>query len=58
MGTIAIWDAATGDLRDSLERGLGTSDDRLAVSPDGRWLAITQPAGIGVSTLDISPPGP
>ena len=28
------------------------------LSPDGRWLAITQPGGTGVTFLDISPPGP
>jgi hypothetical protein len=37
---------------------MGRSADHLAVSSGGRWLAITQPAGIGVSTLDISRPGP
>ena len=32
------------------------SSDRLAISPDGRWLAITGPGQ--VSILDISPPAP
>jgi WD40 repeat protein len=58
MNMIAIWDATTGDQCDTLERGMSSSGDCLAVSPDGRWLANTQPAGAGVSILDISPPGP
>jgi WD40 repeat protein len=58
MDTIVIWDAQTGLERDSLHRQMGSSGDRLAVSPDGRWLAVTQPGGNGVSFLDISPSGP
>jgi WD40 repeat protein len=58
MNTIVTWDAATGAERDSLERGMGGSADHLAVSPDGRWLAVTQPAGNGVGILDIGPTGP
>jgi WD40 repeat protein/beta-lactamase regulating signal transducer with metallopeptidase domain len=58
MNMIVIWDAATGDQIDSLDRGSGSSADRLAVSPDGRWLAITSSLGAGVRTLDISPTGP
>jgi hypothetical protein len=57
IGTIVIWDAATGRESDSLQRGVGGSGDSLAVSPDGRWLAVTQPVGTGVMFLDISPPG-
>jgi WD40 repeat protein len=59
MSTIVVWDAATGDEQASLDRSIGSSADRLAVSPDGRWLAVL---GIGfggaISTYDISPPGP
>ncbi len=54
---IVIWNAATGLESDSLARGGGGTEDRLAVSPEGRWLAITQPFGTGVTFLDISPPG-
>jgi hypothetical protein len=57
IDTIVIWDAATGQESDSLRRGIGGTADSLALSPDGRWLAITQPAGNGVSFLDIGPPG-
>jgi WD40 repeat protein/beta-lactamase regulating signal transducer with metallopeptidase domain len=58
MTTIAIWDAATGDEQDSLDRGSGSSADRLAVSPDGRWMAVSGMGWSGVSLYDISPPGP
>jgi WD40 repeat protein len=55
MATIVIWDATTGDAQDSLDRPIGgSSDDRLAISPDGRWLAATGPGSIGVSIYDIS----
>jgi hypothetical protein len=53
MQTIAIWDATTGEERHSLDRIMGSSGDRLAVSPDGRWLAITQPAGTGAGFTDL-----
>jgi hypothetical protein len=54
---IRIWDAATGaELVAYDERGGSGSSDRLAVSPDGRWLAITRPGHVAVQ--DISPPGP
>lgn len=55
LETIAIWDAATGAERETLERDMGSTGDRLAVSPDGRWLAITQPAGNGAGLIDIGP---
>ncbi len=58
MQSVVIWDAATGAETDCLDRGTGSSADRLAVSPDGRWLAVTQSAGGGASILDISPAGP
>jgi WD40 repeat protein len=58
MNTIVIWDAATGDEQDSLERDMGSSADRLAVSPDGRWLAVSEMRWNGVSLYDISVPGP
>ena len=58
MQTIVIWDAATGAEPDSLDRGSGGSADRLAVSPDGRWLAVKSLAWGGVSVFDTGPPGP
>jgi WD40 repeat protein len=39
---IVIWDARTGVELDCLERMTGSSTDRLAISPDGRWLAVTE----------------
>jgi hypothetical protein len=39
---IVIWDAGTGVELDCLERVTGSSIDRLALSPDGRWLAVTE----------------
>ena len=56
MQKIRIWDVATGTEQDAFERMSSTSSDRLAISPDGRWLAITGPGQ--VSILDISPPAP
>lgn len=56
MLKVRIWDAATGAEQDAFERQVGSSD-RLAVSPDGRWLAITAPIGNGVGIVDV-PPGP
>ena len=56
MQKIRIWDVATGGELDAFERGSGSSSDRLAVSPDGRWLAITSPFGAGLSIVDIFPP--
>jgi WD40 repeat protein len=56
MQTIVIWNAATGDEQDSLERQSGSSADRLAVSPDGRCLAVIDMGGIRI--FDISTPGP
>ena len=53
--SVVIWNAATGEEEDSLERGSGSSADRLAVSPDGRWLAVTDAGSI--STFDIGPVG-
>ncbi len=58
MQTIVIWDAATGAETDSLDRGSGSSADRLAVSPDGRWLAVKSLAWGGVGVFDTGPPGP
>jgi WD40 repeat protein len=57
MQRICIWDVATGTEQDAFERYTSSASDRLAVSPDGRWLAVTSPFGAGVSILDISPPG-
>jgi WD40 repeat protein len=50
MQTIVIWDATTGDELDSLDRLTGgSSADRLAISPDGRWLAVMRMAWIGIA---------
>jgi WD40 repeat protein len=57
MQRISLWDVATGTEQDTFERDVSSGSDRLAVSPDGRWLAVTSPFGVGVSILDISPPG-
>jgi WD40 repeat protein len=57
MQRISLWDVATGTEQDTFERDTSGGSDRLAVSPDGRWLAVTSPLGVGVSVLDISPPG-
>ncbi|MFI5454702.1 MAG: hypothetical protein ACHRXM_04565 [Isosphaerales bacterium] len=58
MQKIRIWDAATGAEQDAFERISASSSDRLAVSPDGRWLAVTSPFGPGAQIFDIGPPGP
>ncbi len=55
MHKIRIWDVATGRELDAFERGSAGGSDRLAVSPDGRWLAITSPFGSGLSIVDIVP---
>jgi WD40 repeat protein len=55
MRSIVIWNAATGDEEDSLERESGSSADCLAVSPDGRWLAVTNVGRMRV--FDINPAG-
>jgi hypothetical protein len=57
MQRIILWDMATGTEQDAFERDISGGSDRLAVSPDGRWLAVTSPFGGGVSILDITPPG-
>jgi WD40 repeat protein len=59
MQTIVIWDATTGDELDSLDRLTGgSSADRLAISPDGRWLAVMRMAWIGVAIYEIGTPRP
>jgi hypothetical protein len=57
MHRISLWDIATGTEQDTFERDTSGGSDRLAVSPDGRWLAVTSPIGVGVSILDITPQG-
>jgi HEAT repeats/WD domain, G-beta repeat len=57
MWMIRFWDVATGTEQDTFERDISGGSDCLAVSPDGRWLAVTSPLGVGVSILDITPPG-
>ena len=56
MSSIVFWDAATGAQEDFVERLVGGFEDRLAVSPDGRWLAVLQESS--VTLLDIVPPRP
>jgi WD40 repeat protein len=58
MTTIVIWDAATGKELDSLDRGAGSSADRLAISPAGRWMAVHSPAYGGVTVHDMGAAGP
>ena len=58
MQSVVIWDAATGAETDCLDRGSGSSADRLAVSPDGRWLAVTGTIGPNISIFEIGPPAP
>ncbi len=53
--SVVIWNAATGDEEDSIERPSWSSRDRLAVSPDGRWLAVTEVGEVRI--FDISPAG-
>ena len=55
MQSIVIWNAATGEELDSLDRESGGSADRLAISPDGRWLAVTSATG-GIRIFDIVAP--
>ncbi len=54
MQMIRIWDVAGGVVQDAFERHGGSSADRIAISPDGQWLAVTSHQG-GVSVLDIGP---
>jgi Tol biopolymer transport system component len=56
--TIAIWDATTGAELHSFERNFQNPTDRLAVAPDGRWLAVTGIIRPHVRLIDISPPPP
>ena len=57
MQKIRIWDAATGTELDAFERGTAaSSSDRLAISPDGRWMAVTSPFGAGVASSRCRPP--
>ncbi len=59
VGRIAIWDAASGAELAWLVRNNGISTDRLAVSPDGRWLGITGKFGAYASMIAIpQPPSP
>ena len=59
VSTITMWDPATGAELASIVRDNGTSGDDLAVSPDGRWLAIGGKRGASVSMIAIpQPPAP
>jgi WD40 repeat protein len=55
MQKIRIWDAATSAEQDAFERSYSRSNDRLAISPDGRWMAVTSPFGAGLSIFNIPP---
>ncbi len=52
MRSVVIWNAATGDEEDSLEKTSASLRDRLAISPDGRWLAVTEVGDLRI--FDIS----
>jgi WD40 repeat protein len=52
-GTVRIWDAANGQLKYSMPGSAPVGD--IAVSPDGRWLAVCDGAG-GMGTLRIWDP--
>jgi WD40 repeat protein len=55
VDVIKTWDVATAVVRDVFWRGGASSSyDRLAVSPDGPWLAIT--GAFEVDIVDIPPP--
>ncbi len=53
---IRTWNASTGAETDAFERTSGGSSDALAVSPDGRWMAVMSPVGAGVNIFDIVAP--
>jgi WD40 repeat protein len=55
MQDVRVWDVATGIEQSAFERSSSTSSDRLAVSPDGHWMAMT--GHVAVSVVDI-PPSP
>ena len=55
MNTVVIWDAATAAQIDYINRSSSSSGDRLAFSPDGHWLAVTQPLG-NTQIIDLAPP--
>jgi hypothetical protein len=52
---VRMWDALSAKLENAFLRMLSNSSDRLAVSPDGQWLAIIGPTE--VDCVDI-PPSP
>jgi len=54
MTTVAVWDTATGALKDYFDRSSASSADRLAVSTDGRWLAVMDAQFPHM--IDITPP--
>ncbi len=54
MQMTRIWDVASGTVQDAFERHGAGSVDRIAVSSDGRWLAVTSPQ-FSVSIFDIGP---
>ncbi len=57
MHKVRIWDAASGAEQVAFEeRSSSSPSDRLAISPDGRWLAITRPGHVSVQ--DLRPTGP
>jgi WD40 repeat protein len=52
---IVVWDVQSGARQDFIRRHGGSSSDRLAISPDGRWLASTRNRMARV--IDLVPPG-
>ncbi len=56
MHKFRMWDVVTGEVQDAFERRGGSSSDRLVVSPDGRWCAVTSPVGNGAGIFDIVAP--
>ncbi len=55
-GAIVVWDAESGARQDFIRYIGGGSSDRLAISPDGRWIAATK--GHSPRVMDLVPPGP
>ena len=56
MSSLVVWDAATGGQQDFIDRDFNMLNDRLDVSPNGRWMAI--PGYRRVSLIDLSSTGP
>jgi WD domain, G-beta repeat/WD40-like Beta Propeller Repeat len=56
LQNIKSWNATTAIEQDALKQpGSSGSTDRLAVSPDGNWLAITRPFGVDFVDIPTTP---